>query len=148
MLMLLVALVVGGVVAGAVWLKRRSADSTDAVAQGAPVTGESTPSAASAGHRYAKFVELSGFRISEDAKQRASVKLAVTNHSTADIGDIEMVVTLKTTDGRDLGTATMKASGLGPLTTAEVTAPLKTKLRAYELPDWQFVKAEFQITSQ
>lgn len=147
--MLLVALVVGGVVAGAVWLKRRSAESTDAVAhESAPVTGESTPSAASAGHRYAKFVELSGFRISEDSRQRATLKLAVTNHSTADIGDIEMGVTLKTTDGRDLGTATIKANGLGPLTTAEVTAPLKTKLRAYELPDWQFVRAEFQITSQ
>lgn len=147
--MLLVAFLVGAVVAGAVWLKRRSSDAPEtAVSNTAPVNEESAPSAAGAGHRYAKFVELSGFRLSEDSRQRANIKMAVTNHSSADIGDLEMTVTLKTTDGKDIGTIQVNAKGLGPLATTEVTAPFKTKMRAYELPDWQFIRAEFQITSQ
>ncbi len=30
----------------------------------------------------------------------------------------------------------------------DITAPLKTSMRAYELPDWQFIKIETQLESQ
>jgi hypothetical protein len=36
---------------------------------------------------------------------------------------------------------------LGPFETKEATATLKTDLKPYEMPDWQFLKADFDITS-
>lgn len=144
--MLLVALIVGGIVAGAVWLKRRSAEAP--ASDSAPIASESSPAAASAGHRYARFIELSGFRISEDAKRRATVRLAVTNHNAADLGDLSLTVTLKNSEGQELGTSDIKLASLEPLSSVDVTAPFKTKLRAYEVPDWQFIRAEFEITSK
>jgi hypothetical protein len=40
-----------------------------------------------------------------------------------------------------------KVPSLGPEEIQDVTATAATKLRIYELPDWQFIKAEFEITS-
>jgi hypothetical protein len=46
-----------------------------------------------------------------------------------------------------VGSFSFKVSGLGAGASKDVTEPLKTKLKAYELPDWQNVTAELQITS-
>jgi len=35
---------------------------------------------------------------------------------------------------------------IGPSDLKNVTVDVPTKLRAYELPDWQFLKVDFQIT--
>jgi hypothetical protein len=143
--MLIVAAVVGGIVAGAVWFKRRGSDespSAAAATEAGPVT------AAASSHRYAKFIELSGFRITEDSRKRPTFMAAVTNHSGADIGDLEMTVTLKTPDGKEIGTSELKATKLGPFSSVDASGPLATKLRAYEFPDWQFIRAEFEITSR
>ena len=40
-----------------------------------------------------------------------------------------------------------KATSPHVVTVAEVDLQAATKLRGYELPDWQFLKAEFEITS-
>ncbi len=40
-----------------------------------------------------------------------------------------------------------KIPALGPQETQELTATAATKLRVYELPDWQFIRADFDITS-
>ena len=37
-------------------------------------------------------------------------------------------------------------SKLGPSDLKDVTVELPTKMRVYELPDWQFLKADFEIT--
>jgi len=37
-------------------------------------------------------------------------------------------------------------SKLGPSELKNVAVQVPTKLRVYELPDWQFLKADFQIT--
>jgi hypothetical protein len=36
---------------------------------------------------------------------------------------------------------------LGPYEARDATAPLNTKLRAYEMPDWQNISGQVQITS-
>lgn len=143
LLMLLVALAVGAVVSGAVWMKKRSGDSSEVAEKAA----EAPATAASGSHRLAKYVEVAGFRLSEDAKRRTNVKMTIINHSAADLGDLTLEVTLKTPEGKVVGTADVKAPAIGPLGSADATAPLKTTERAYELPDWQFIRAEFQITS-
>ena len=45
----------------------------------------------------------------------------------------------------DTGTAPDKAWTTAAFEAKDISAPLKTKLRAYELPDWQFIKAEVQL---
>ncbi len=145
LLMILVALLVGGIVAGAVWLKKRSGT---AAPESTSLAGESAPTASSSDHRYARFIELGGFRIAEDAKRRATLQVAITNHHTADLGPIELEVILKTNDGKEIGSSEVKLTSLEPLSTVDVTAPMKSKLRAYEVPDWQFIRAQFEIKSK
>jgi len=40
-----------------------------------------------------------------------------------------------------------KIPALGPQETKDVTAAAATKLRLYELPDWQFLRADFDVIS-
>ena len=50
-------------------------------------------------------------------------------------------------DQQPVGTFSFKIPLLGPYESKELKAPVDTKLRVYELPDWQFLRADFQITS-
>ena len=102
-------------------------------------------------HPLAKFVELVGFRLSEAGGGKLKVKFAVVNHSEADIGDLGVRVRLTTSsakpDDPPIATFDVKVPPLGPLEIQDVTATAPSNKRAYELPDWQFLKAEFEITS-
>ena len=102
-------------------------------------------------HPLAKFVELVGFRLSEAGGGKLKVKFAVVNHSEADIGDLGVRVRLTTSsakpDDPPIATFDVKVPPLGPLEIQDVMATAPSKLRVYELPDWQFLKAEFEITS-
>jgi len=98
----------------------------------------------------AKYIELVGFRISERSPGHLIVQFGVVNHSEADIGDVKMSVNLGTTAAKPGDPPLIKfpaqVSRLGPNELKDVTAEVPTKLRAYELPDWQFLKADFEIT--
>ncbi len=103
------------------------------------------------GHPLAKHIEITGFRLHEDAKQKATVQCVVVNHSGADLGALalEATVIAITADRKQnaVGTFSFKLAALGPYESREVKTPMATKLRVYELPDWQFLRAEFRITS-
>jgi hypothetical protein len=91
-----------------------------------------------------KDLELIGFRLTEDEKQKAFVQFVVVNHSGADLGEIGLKGELKSIASRDkptVGTFEFKAS-LNAYDAKDVKVPLETKLRVYELPDWQFLRAE------
>ena len=102
-------------------------------------------------HPLAKYVELVGFRLSEAGGGKLRVKFVVINHSQADIGDLGVKVRLTTSsakpDDPPIGEFEVKVPSLGPEEIQDVSATVPTKLRIYELPDWQFLKAEFEITS-
>ena len=103
-------------------------------------------------HPLAKYVELVGFRLSEaGGGKMMRVKFVVVNHSLADIGDLGVKVRLTTSsakpDDPPIAEFDVKVPPLGPEEIQDVTATVPTKLRVYELPDWQFIKAEFEITS-
>jgi len=97
-----------------------------------------------------KFVEISGVRWTTDAKKRIVVKFTVTNHSDADLAGLAGNVTIwgrtQKSEEDAVGTFSFTAS-VGPQASQEVSAPLNTKLKIYELPDWQNVNADLQITS-
>src|SRR5215467_14092201 len=98
----------------------------------------------------AKYLELVGFRINERKPGQLQIQFGVANHSEADIGDVKMIVNIGTTAAKPgeppLISFPATVSKLGPSDLKDVTADVPTKLRVYELPDWQFLKADFQIT--
>jgi hypothetical protein len=102
-------------------------------------------------HPLAKYVELVGFRLSEAGNGKLKVKFAVVNHSEADLGDLGVRVRLTTNsakpDDPPIATFDVKVPPLGPEEIQDVSATAPSKMRVYELPDWQFLKAEFEIIS-
>jgi hypothetical protein len=102
-------------------------------------------------HPYAKYIELAGFRLVESKPGEVEVKIAVVNHSEADLGDLDFNIRLRTSTSKPedppVGTLQVKVAGLGPLEIRDVSAKIPSKLRVYELPDWQFLRGDFDITS-
>jgi len=98
----------------------------------------------------AKYIELVGFRLKEKSPGHIVVQFGVVNHSEADLGDLKMNVNLRTTASKAGDPPVLAFSAnvpaLGPEDLKPVTVEVPSKARVYELPDWQFLKAEFQIT--
>ena len=99
-----------------------------------------------------KQLEVTGIRITEDAKQKLLIRLLVINHSAADMGELKITVTLTADSGKGapsiIGTFPVVVSDLGPFEAKEAKSTMITNLRAYELPDWQFLRAKAEITTE
>ena len=97
-----------------------------------------------------KYIEVSGVRFIENAKKQTEVKFVITNHSPAEISGLAGNVTIwgrtRTSEEDAAGTFTF-STNLGPWESKEMSAPLNTKLKIYELPDWQNVSTDIQITA-
>jgi hypothetical protein len=97
-----------------------------------------------------KYIEISGIRFTENAKKKLEVKFNLTNHSDADInglmGNVTMWGRTQKSEEDAVGTFSFTAD-VAPQTTRELTVPLNTKLKVYELPDWQNVTTDLQITA-
>lgn len=125
-----------------------SSPSTDKQAKPANTIPAHT-TASNTSNSFAKYIELVAFRINEKGPGKLQVQFGVVNHSEADIGDMKLNINLGTTAAKPgdppLITFPAKVS-LGPSDLKNVSVEVPTKLRAYELPDWQFLKVDFQIT--
>jgi hypothetical protein len=118
----------------------------------APAPLENVPAASKAkGSTLQKYVEVVGMRLTEDSKKRPEVRFLVVNHSGAEIADLAANVNLwartAKSDEEAVGTFSFKLPSLGAYESKEMSGLLNTKLRVYELPDWQNLVAEIQITS-
>ncbi len=145
----LFAIAIVGVVAGLYSLLGSSHSESQAAAP--PSTVENP--AAKAGAKTSplqKYVEISAIRFSEDAKKRILVKFLVTNHSDTDMTGLAGNVTIwgrtQKSEEDAVGSFAFTAD-VPPQASKEVTAPLDTKLKIYELPDWQNVTTDVQITA-
>ena len=134
------------------WVLPSKRTAASAVQQQSPF--EKVPPAAEAivtGSSVARYIEVTGFRITEDAAHHTQIKFLIVNHSAADISDLAGKVILRTTKSAPgeppISTFDFKTSNLGPYKSIEFTTVMPTKLRAYELPDWQFLTAKVEITS-
>ncbi len=109
------------------------------------------PAAANGKHPLAKYVELSGFRLAESGAGKLKIKFVAINHSDADLGDLTVKVRLVTNAFKEgdepVSIFEAKIPSLGPGEFKDVTATGTTKFKLYELPDWQFLRADFDITS-
>jgi hypothetical protein len=100
---------------------------------------------------YQKFVEISGIRFAEDPKNKdkSVVKFVITNHAEDEISGLSgnvAIVGRGDKSGQAVAMFTFTTS-LGPDESKDLTAPLTTKAKAYELPDWQFAEPVLQITA-
>ncbi|HML17827.1 MAG TPA: hypothetical protein VK419_12425 [Bryobacteraceae bacterium] len=102
-------------------------------------------------HPLAKYIELVGFRMAESGAGKLKITFGVVNHSDADVGDLGLKIILTTSaakpDEPPIAEFDVKVPDLGPKENKDVSAVVPTKLRIYELPDWQFLRAKFEITS-
>jgi len=98
-----------------------------------------------------KYLELAGFRLDEKGPGKLQIRFAVINHSEADLGDVALQVNVRATTARPgeapLFSFPATVPGVGPYDVKDVTVEVPTKLRIYELPDWQFLRGDFQVTS-
>jgi hypothetical protein len=149
LVMVIVAVVAVGIFALAYFYLLPSSRKGNSAA--VPKTQSEQTRAAIGAHPYAKFLDVTGIRMVEDARQNVQVKFLVVNHSSADLAGISADVILKPIDSKpDTPPVTefsFKVPMLGAYESREVTVPAKTKMRAYELPDWQFLKSEVHITT-
>ena len=126
-----------------VWRQSRQAAPAPAPSKAAQIESAEAVPKTQANAEF-KDLELVGFRLAEDEKQKAFVQFTVVNHSGADLGEIVLHVELKAITARDkqtVGTFEFKTS-LNAYEAKDLKVPLETKLRVYELPDWQFLRAE------
>jgi hypothetical protein len=97
------------------------------------------------------FVEVTGIRFLQNPKKVTEARFLVVNHSGADItglaGNVNIWGRTAKSEEEAAGTFSFKVPSLGPYESKEVTAPVNTKLKVYELPDWQNITPEVQITS-
>lgn len=100
-------------------------------------------------HPFAKHIELAGFRLRETSAGKLEVKFAAINHSLADLGDVTLKVNLHAAEAAatdpPVAAFESKIDKWGPAEVKDVTASASSKLRVYELPDWQFLRASFDI---
>ncbi len=96
-----------------------------------------------------KYIEVTGLRLMEDDPKNLRIRFLVVNHSQAPLTDLSGVVTLRPTtakpDGEVVGTFAFRIPELGPNEARELSSPMKSKLRIYELPDWEFMRADLAI---
>ena len=136
--------------AGIYYFMNRSDSSTPAAASQEKAADTSSASKRKVTNPLQKYVEVGGIRMMTQDKQPV-VRFVVVNHSGAEIVDLGANVTLLASTSRSdedsVGTFSFKVPSLSSNESKELTEPLKTKLKPYELPDWQNTTAEVQITS-
>lgn len=124
-----------------------SASSTASSPSSTKAGEAATPGESKAAARLEHHLEVAGVRIVEENK-KPQIRMMVVNHSSADMAGLKGSVTL-TAEGKpgDIAVVPFTLASLSAYEAKEVTAPLKTSLRAYELPDWQFMRAKVKLTS-
>lgn len=99
---------------------------------------------------YQKYIEISGVRFVQGAKKKTEVRFLITNHSGADIPGLGGNVTIwgRTRNAEEdaAGTFSFKTDLKG-FESKDLTVPLTTKKEFIELPDWQNVSTDVQITA-
>jgi hypothetical protein len=136
-----------GLVAGVYWLVG-AARGTNAKPSAAVESPAAKPNAKTS--PYQKYIEISGVRFLTDAKKKTEARFVITNHSNADLIGLGGNVTVwgRTRNSEEDAAGTFAfTTDLKAYESKELVEPLNTKLKIYELPDWQNVSTDVQITA-
>lgn len=147
LIVLLVFAVLGGALYGAYRLFG---------AGGAKSAESSAPALASiaaeeGAHPFRRHLEITGLRLFEDGRKNVMLRYVVVNHSPADMSGVELRILLTTTAAAEQSPAIAeiiaKVGDIPAQGSKEMESRVQTKLRAYELPDWQFLATRFSVTA-
>ena len=147
---ILFAMAIAGVVFGLIWLL--SSNRGSAGNGPAPIATVESPAAKPGAktNPLQKYIEISGVRFVEDAKKKTMAKFVIINHSTADISGLTGNVTIwartQKSEEDAQGSFTF-TTNLAPMESKEMSVPLNTKRKIYELGDWQNLTTDVQITA-
>ena len=98
-----------------------------------------------------RYIEVAGVRFVQDAKTKKTMaKFLVINHSEADFSGLAGNVTIwgRTQKSEEDAEGTFSfTTNLGPLESKDLSAPISSKLQIYEMPDWQNITVDLQITA-
>jgi hypothetical protein len=147
LLTILFALAFFGLVVGVYWLvgAARGTNPKPAAAVESPAAKPNAKTSP-----YQKYIEISGVRFLVDPKKKTEARFVITNHSNADLlglgGNVTVWGRTRNSEEDAAGTFTF-STDLKAYESKELTAPLNTKLKIYELPDWQNVSTDVQITA-
>jgi hypothetical protein len=96
-----------------------------------------------------KYIEITGLRFSPDSKG-VQVAFVVINHSDSDLVGLAGNVTIwgrtQKSEEDAVGTFTFQTS-MAAQSSKELTMPLNTKRKMVDMPDWQNVSVDVQITA-
>lgn len=102
-------------------------------------------------HPFRRHLEITGLRLFEEGGKNVVLRYVVVNHSPADMAGVELRILLTTTAADENSPAIAeiiaKAGDIPAHGSKEMESRVQTKLRAYELPDWQFLVARFSVTA-
>lgn len=129
--------------------KMRNSGKTAVPPDAAPAVALETPAdqkaaaPAPSGSKFGKYIEVVGIRVVEENK-KAVVKFLVVNHAAAELTDVNGTVEIHPTNSQTMvGRVEVKIPSIAPYESREFSASLNTTLRAYEIPDWQFLRGRF-----
>ena len=116
-----------------------------------PVPADAATSATLNANVLNKYIEVTGLRLLEEDPKNLQVEFVIVNHSSAPLTDVAGTVTIRPItakpDGESVGLFNFRLPELRPYEAKDMKAPLQSKLRVYELPDWQFIRADVVVTS-
>jgi len=149
------ALAFGGVVAGAYfgvqYLKKEPASESPPPAKTALEPATSVSATSGKTNPLLRQIEIGGIRLTQNKAGKTEARFLVINHSGAEISDLGGTVGLQARtskkDEEPVGAFPFKIPVLGPYESKEASATVDTKLKVYELPDWQNLDLRVQVTS-
>jgi hypothetical protein len=151
---ILFALVFGGVVYGAytIWQNmKKDAPTTQSAAAASENSSAVTATGAASHNPLLKQIEIAGLRLTQNKAKKTEIRFLLVNHSGGEIQDVAGTISLRARtakkDEEPIGACAFKLPSLGPYESKDMAAILDTKLKVYELPDWQNLQAQLQITS-
>lgn len=126
-------------------LPKKSAE-TAQTATPAPPQNARQEGTSQAPHPLAKHLEVTGVRVAEAKEGKARIQFLVVNHSSADLPELQMNIAMRAGDRQVFAFAT-KLPSIGPYEFKELSEWVPTELKPYEIPDWQLVRPQFQLSN-
>jgi hypothetical protein len=140
--------------AGSLMQYLASRDAAVSSASQRPVQGTAATSVAAAvdPHPFARFVEVTGLRVSADLNRKSQMQYLVVNHSSARLSDVVLKIAVRSTADSSgappLFSLSVVVPSLAPYQSKEIKTDLDAGLRSTAIPDWENLRADVQVSTK
>jgi hypothetical protein len=140
-----------GLGAGVYWAIQHFKEGGSAVSASGTTADAPAPKAGAKANPYQKYIEVAGVRLFQNPKKKVEARFLVVNHSESEMADLSALVEIRGRTAKEgeepVGSFKFKLPTLGPNESKELSVPVDTKLKVYELPDWQMIDTRVQVTA-